>query len=203
MEFNTPRGNKTKTRTGKPKVSGFRYHVAEEVRRLHRFQWVDMPTLQSFLAAPSVARVQNHTVPLTLAERHQAVFATNKNGNTTNKFHRKLQCGHIGRGMYAQQLMGWLRYYTLHDNLLVLRYEDFLANRTLVLEQLHRFVGLADPRVTVGEERLETTYRPRASLDRRKGTMGDVMRDYLTELYRPFNTELADLLGEEWRGVWD
>jgi hypothetical protein len=26
---------------------------------------------------------------------------------------------------------------------------------------------------------------------------------FLSEFYRPYNTRLADLLGEEWRGIWD
>lgn len=28
-------------------------------------------------------------------------------------------------------------------------------------------------------------------------------REYLHRFFKPYNDELADLLGEEWRGVWD
>ena len=34
-------------------------------------------------------------------------------------------------------------------------------------------------------------------------TIDDENRELLRKFYEPYNNDLADLLGEEWRGVWD
>ena len=34
-------------------------------------------------------------------------------------------------------------------------------------------------------------------------TMSEEIKTYLKHIYQPFNDKLADLLGENWRGVWD
>ena len=39
--------------------------------------------------------------------------------------------------------------------------------------------------------------------DGRHETMLPETRRYLSALFRPYNEQLADILGEEWRGVWD
>ena len=78
---------------------------------------------------------------MTLAERHAVVAYGHE---LRSKFQVSLlQCGSIGRGMYAQQLMGWLRYNTLNENVLVVRFEDFVANGTSVLEK-KRSANLSD-----------------------------------------------------------
>lgn len=199
MEFNTP----------KSQIPLFRKQVADEIRRLRRFRWVDVPPLEKFLRQQSNTTsstrdngsfsISTHTVPRTLADRQGALIMEDSDGI----LQRRLQCGMLGRGLYAQQLQTWLQYYTLNENLIVIRYEDFVANRTAVLERLYGFVGASNTTVTIQDEHLEKTYQARKSVHRRKGEMADVMRNYLTELYRPFNEELADLLGEEWRNVWD
>ena len=186
----------------KPRVHSFQKRIEENARILQVYRWIDMPKLGNFRSTPD-RFFRNHTLPMTLAERHAVVAYGHEH---RSKFQMSLlQCGSIGRGMYAQQLMGWIRYYTLNENLLVVRFEDFVANGTAVLEKIHQFIGLDDPHVTVGKEDFEKTFIPvrRSSNQETGGIEDDIMREYLTELYKPFNAELADLLGEEWRGVWD
>jgi Sulfotransferase family len=138
----------------------------------------------------------------------------------------------IYRGMYAHQLQEqWLQHYTLHQDLLVVEFGRFQREPREFLKQILDFVypsssnGNDDAASTSGsssdhgqtsssssnlmqphndvykEEHFHTFYRPNAGEIRL--VMSNVTRDYLQRLFRPFNDQLADILGEEWRGIWD
>jgi hypothetical protein len=114
------------------------------------------------------------------------------------------QRNHLYRGMYALQLAEWMKHYTLGDNLLVLQYERFRQAPQQVLNDICDFVGI--PQHLFDRDHFTKTYvLPGVNAN---ATSIDIVVDnathaYLQQLYRPYNDQLADLLGESWRGVWD
>ena len=137
---------------------------------------------------------------MALAERHAVVAYRHELGQQVSD--QLIAVWFYQTGHVCLQLMGRLRYYTLNENLLVVRFEDFAANGTSVMEKIHQFIGLDDPHVTVEKRISRKTFIPvRRSSNQETGGIEDDM--YLTELYRPFNAELVHLLGEEWSLVWD
>jgi Sulfotransferase domain len=136
----------------------------------------------------------------------------------------------IYRGMYAHQLQEqWLKYYTLHQDLLVVEFGRFQSKPREFLKQILDFVypsGSHDndndiendiaassgdhdgqsstnlqPQNVYHEEHFHTSYSPNPGEIRL--VMSNITRDYLQRLFQPFNDQLADILGEEWRGIWD
>lgn len=116
---------------------------------------------------------------------------------------RNVQCGHLSRGFYAQQLIPWIEAFG-RDRILILRFEMFENNQTAVLQQIMDFVGLQDHPLDIANEALEKEYKPRSQVERRTGKVGGDMREYLRRFYKPYNEELADLLGDpSWTKEWD
>jgi Sulfotransferase family len=119
----------------------------------------------------------------------------------------------IHRGFYLEQLKPWLQYYTLGKTLLVVQYEVFQRHPEKVLHQILDFVGVERPPPgssgIYSEQVLAQPYGPGRMRASPGSSMAEVPAptpealEFLAKLYRPFNEELANVLGEEWRGVWD
>lgn len=111
--------------------------------------------------------------------------------------------GMLYRGCYARQLLPWLEYYELGKDLLVVQYEQLKADPTRVLNQLLDFVGA--PRYDFPSDIVNKSYSPR-SKTWLTGYVPEVTpghRAYLHRFFARYNDELVELLGEDWRGVWD
>lgn len=116
-------------------------------------------------------------------------------------FHRYLQ-----RGMYFYQIQRWLQYWELDVDLYVVPYEEMKQDPGAVYAKIVAFVG-ADT-YPLSPASLRATYRPSLDADNRQGMqhaapLSNSTRAYLVEFYRPYNTLLADVLGDAWRGIWD
>lgn len=130
---------------------------------------------------------------------NQSHFAIGPRANGLVEFRRN----NIARGFYALQLRDYIEYFPLGSFLKAYRYEYFLMNKQAVMNNLADFVGA--PRYNFSEAELSMQMGPLQSLktDQEYPQMDDMTRAYLKLLYKPFNDKLADLLGEDWRGVWD
>jgi Sulfotransferase domain len=130
----------------------------------------------------------------------------------------------IYRGMYAHQLQEqWLSHFTLNKDLLVVEFGRLKRNPRELLKQILDFVytssngndnvngndssddqnsNINNPQSNFyQEEHFNTSYSPNPG---ESGlVMSNVTRAYLQRLYKPFNDQLADILGDEWRGIWD
>jgi hypothetical protein len=111
--------------------------------------------------------------------------------------------GMLYRGCYARQLLPWLEYYKLNSQLLVIRYEELKANPMKVLAEVQNFVGA--PLYDFPDDAINKSYSPKAKTwdttyvpDVKERT-----KEYIRQFYKPYNEELASLLGDHWRGVWD
>jgi hypothetical protein len=113
--------------------------------------------------------------------------------------------GSLARGMYAPQLQYWFKYFTLHQDIMVLKYRDFQTDKAGTLRRILEFIGYdGAPSFRLPSKDLEEDYSPfGTSRNIHPPPFTDATRSYLKAFYRPYNDALADLLGEEWRGVWD
>ena len=107
--------------------------------------------------------------------------------------------GTVTRGFYSLSLRYYLEHFSLGESLLVIRYEDFLQRQGEVFSDLLKFVG--GPPHNFTPEQLRSDVRPIAKKEWYP-ILTNETRAYLERVFQPFNEDLADLLGEEWRGVW-
>jgi len=131
--------------------------------------------------------------------------------SSSRPIHRDLSAKMFYRGLYAQQVANWMNNnFTVggeNNNLLILRYEQFQADKVGVLNDILTFIGLPPTAGKMFDDSiLNSNLDPVACPSCKQFSQGMVMKNstraYLERLYRPYNDELADLLGEEWRGVW-
>eukprot|EP00934_Nitzschia_sp_Nitz4_P006603 Nitzschia sp. Nitz4//scaffold217_size45653//19694//20779//NITZ4_007223-RA/size45653-processed-gene-0.16-mRNA-1//1//CDS//3329542234//6593//frame0 len=110
----------------------------------------------------------------------------------------------LARGFYSKQLIWYMKYFTLGETLLVVRYEDFQEKPVETLEGIIKF--LTGKEKTVRKKVRKALGRdlgPEINPHRNSYPMSNHTERFLRLLYKPFNDELADLLGESWRNVWD
>eukprot|EP00977_Amphora_coffeiformis_P018721 scaffold6655_cov169-Amphora_coffeaeformis.AAC.38 len=105
----------------------------------------------------------------------------------------------VYRGIYSDQLKPWLEHFTLGEDLMVVRFERMLEDPHAVLDEILDFLGV--PRHSYDPALLNTSYSPVVAKE--EHLLKDATRDYLLRFYEPYNDELAELLGEQWRRVWN
>jgi Sulfotransferase family/Sulfotransferase domain len=110
------------------------------------------------------------------------------------------------RGFYAEQLQHWIQHggYTLGENLLVIRYERLNDEPALVFDEILDFLNV--PRHDYKDDHFNKSYSPSRHWGGARNDLfiqSDATRQFLKDFYQPYNDELADLLGEEWRDVWN
>lgn len=121
----------------------------------------------------------------------------------TNRELRKFKTdGMLYRGCYARQILPWLEYYQHGVDLHVVRYEEMRQDPNRVLNDLLYFANA--PAYRFPDDVLNKSYSPKgkAWIDYHPDVSSEAL-DFLKRFYKPYNDELADMLGERWRGVWD
>ena len=120
------------------------------------------------------------------------------------------------RGMYAPLLYWWVHFFSPEDRLMILQFEKFSAahnegNRRMENELL-QFAGIdVDNEESRGDGYDENQLKDdgldqKDSRWKNRGEYEDMLpihRHYLTLFYKPFNDMLVDLLGDEWKNIWD
>lgn len=99
----------------------------------------------------------------------------------------------LKKGLYALQLRKWLEHFSYPEQILVLKYEDLNADPGSVYRQVLNFVGMRNHTLQTYEKHLAGSYTP----------MPQNCRRYLEKFFFAYNNQLADLLGETWRNVWN
>lgn len=177
----------------------FDHVVLNEMQHLKKFGLSDVPLLNETIAAADDDGTASFALPVPYEKRGDRALEISPTLNLKKK--DKLKCGMVSRGFYAEQLSMWMRYFPLGEKLKVIRYEAFLENRAEILREVLDFVGA--PAMSFEDLDLDKSYSPERDGAPYEGKMPDHVRKYLRRLYKPYNDELADLLGEEWRDVWD
>ena len=151
------------------------------------------------IRAPPFYAADHHGVVNGTEEEKEANGRTRR-WNPVKKYNYPLE-----RGFYADQLRHWAPRFPLGESLLVLRYEDLCERKRETLGAVLAFV--AGPVAAVAARDIPAKALDRKYSPNRGGyyypPIRNETRAYLKLLYKPFNDDLADLLGESWRGVWD
>ncbi len=92
------------------------------------------------------------------------------------------------RGMYIDQIEFWLQHFP-REQLLILNYEDLVSDTGAVCNQVCDFLGVPEFDFETSNKRNTGHYTE---------PMDERSREYLTELFRPYNRRLFDFLGEDW-----
>ena len=108
-------------------------------------------------------------------------------------------------GMYSRHLKVWSEHYSIGSDLKVVQYESMKNDMQRTFSDILQFVGAEDLQL---DDSLLQQDRSPASHAAVKGrypnrTLDFGIEQYLRRFYRPYNTELADILGKEWRQIWD
>ena len=105
----------------------------------------------------------------------------------------------IGRGLYwiqIKQLFDKMEQYQKpRSDLLILQSERFRKDPNTTYHQVIEFLGLESHELPTYEEINNAQYFGRK--------IQNSTREMLEKFYAPYISKLADLLGDEWRGVWD
>jgi len=96
-----------------------------------------------------------------------------------------------------------MEHFSLGESLKIIHYEAFEKTKSAALQEILEFVGAPPHRIK--EKAFETDYSPnkRESATLIYPPLTNETKAYLKRFYKPYNDELANLLGEYWRGVWD
>jgi len=90
----------------------------------------------------------------------------------------------------------------LGENFLVVQFEKLIANKSAMYPQILSFLGLPHANLTPDDYEKQFPQR-RPILTDPEQLLSSGTEKYLRQFFKPYNDELADMLGEEWRGVWD
>ena len=92
------------------------------------------------------------------------------------------------RGKYIRQIENWLKFFD-REQLKILNFEDLKKNPGRLCNDVYAFLGLPAHEVDTAQKLHLGGYR---------SEIDDRSREFLTELYRPYNRRLFDFLGEDW-----
>lgn len=105
-----------------------------------------------------------------------------------NVGHDLRRYGYTHRSKYIDQIEHWLHYFR-KDQLMIVNFAAFRDDPELICNSICRFIGLPPYRLTIAAPLNVGRYRER---------MEERCRDYLIDIFRPYNRRLFDFLGEDW-----
>jgi len=110
---------------------------------------------------------------------------------------------HLIHGLYSMHLSQWLQYFP-KENIKAVKFETFVTNQTETMKDLLDFLGYPEQKkyLPSQETLAEAVKSPDVHGTKVQG-MSPRTRAYLHKLFRPYNAELAPLLGDEWNDVWE
>eukprot|EP00934_Nitzschia_sp_Nitz4_P004531 Nitzschia sp. Nitz4//scaffold13_size275219//238326//239519//NITZ4_000920-RA/size275219-processed-gene-0.111-mRNA-1//1//CDS//3329536152//4521//frame0 len=175
------------TQLRKPALQGkpLEDFIDKEVNRFRTLDLLRVPLRQNFLNGTD----RTISIPTWSVEEEKTLHWKHYRYISSENF--------IQRGMYVVQLRYWMRYFRLGESLKVIPYERFLKEPDVVFQDLLRFVGVPPFQPPDG---YQTEFNTNNGVD---AVLANETREYLSAIFRPYNEMLADVLGEEWRGIWD
>lgn len=96
-------------------------------------------------------------------------------------------------GMYIIYLKDWLQVFP-KEQFRIVRFEEYISNRERYIDDISLFLGLD---VVPDEVRDYIRSMPAANTGVSIGGMFDETREMLQDFFRPYNTQLAETLGDE------
>jgi len=109
--------------------------------------------------------------------------------------------GLLFRGLYAPLLIPWVQQFAADDRLMILRFSDLYSKPNETVDEVLGFAGVND--TSIDEDYIiPKRIRKNPDMKGKDISLDPTLRLYLNLLYRPINKLLAELLGDDWQGVW-
>lgn len=172
----------------------FEHYIEREIAILRELNLSKAPTIQEFSAPGYVLDPTAFDIP-SIDERRRIKQADGKmihKKSIKKRFHESWT--YLYRGMYAELLVGWMEYFDLGTNLMVLTSDRYTKTPLETMHDIQRFVGA--PQTHFSHKTLTTNYHG----GYKAAPMSNATKDYLTRFFHPYNEELRHLMGPEW---WD
>ena len=185
---------------GDPSFPSFETSMSLTVDRLKELGMSNAPSLEQF--RNKAYKEEDFQLPInqTLLERHR--YAGDGNNDTLEKLH--VLTKDIPRGFYAQQIMFWLDYFEYGKDMKIIQYEELQKDRPGVFRDILKFVDVDPDAWAMADEVFKLDFRPVSVFGKQANqNMDGTTRKYLEKFYKPYNDELASLLGEDFRGIWN
>ena len=150
----------------------------------------------------------NHTANTTIEDELEASSPFVFPGNMTLDTYAQLVYNYKGkrggllfRGLYAPLLIPWVKQFAADDKLMILRFSDLHSKPNETINEVLGFAGVND--TSIDEDYIiPTRIRNNPDMKGNDISLDPTLRLYLNLLYRPINKLLAELLGDDWQGVW-
>ncbi|GKY96327.1 hypothetical protein MPSEU_000592400 [Mayamaea pseudoterrestris] len=179
--------------------------VTREIEQLQQLGISRAPPMKTY----SVRRKLDHLfVPRNMTQRLQ--YRMENKIRQSARIGSTRLCGlywnSLYMGMYAMQLKEWIQYYPLGTHLKVIRSEALKEDMKRVYGEVLDFIGLSA--AEIDEQALNQDLSPQSmglfnSTKQEISPATERTIKYLRKFYKPYNDELATMLGEDWRNVWD
>lgn len=183
-----------------PTYPSFDTVVSENIERMRELGLSKAPTLEQFRNNDYLD--EDFQLPQSQSLMRRKLDVSDFNFTPREK--RILLLEHLPRGFYAQHIVFWLDYFKYGKEMKIVQYEKLQEDRPGVFRDILNFIDVDPDAWEVDEDVFKVDYRPvKVKGKKAKQGLDNTTRVYLENFYKPYNDELADLLGEEWRGVWD
>jgi len=102
----------------------------------------------------------------------------------------------VFNSLYSLHLAEWLEYFQLGRDLKIFSFENFQEDKEEVLGGIFDFVGLSKACLSGSAQgAMNRRYNRNSAFN---STLSSSTKDYLWRFYKPYNEELADMLGDDW-----
>ena len=184
---------KQKVRAKMKTVHPFGHYMTKGIREMRQQKWTNMPDYDNQVDWETVDLPGVDNQPLPPEYRKQTHFTAD-----------------LKRGLYAPQVAAYLEYWTLDVDLKIVTFQDLNDNPSQTLSSILEFIG-ASPDHRLSDAQLKKDLSPFSKVNNKKDTsissppkLDNSTRAYLKRFYRPYNNDLADLLGDDrYRTMWE
>ena len=187
-------------------AESFEHWLQKTVESLRAAQLSVAPTLDEYLKNPRMGS-WDFSLPPGLSFQETMRLAESTDTWTAYNYSLSMTYNGLYTGMYAVHLSQWLKYFELNKTLMVVQFEKLMVNKAAVFQDICHFLGI--PYSDLEETVLEKDYRPfhrnTTKKSREKAPVDPLLnetRHYLENFYRPYNQELARMLGGQWQNAW-
>lgn len=170
----------------KSNKADFDTSIREEIETLRRQGLTTAPSLEEYTNQLTSTETTDFNLPLSISERRPR----------RSHYQLNITRTYLYRGMYAELLGPWMEYFELGKDLLVVSHERFSEDHMAVVNEIQRFMGVQNVTTNISETVLAKNYHG----GYQAAKMNATTKMYLEEFFRPYNLELAELLGEKWYG---
>jgi Sulfotransferase domain len=167
----------------------FEDSVSLTINRLKEIGMSKAPTLEQF-------RDNHYTEEAFELPANQTLMRRKTDGVGGEKFMTQ----YIPRGFYAQQIIPWMDHFKYGKDLKIIKYEKLQQDLPRVFRDILNFIDVDPDAWAMDDEVFKRDFRPvSVKIQKSHQKLDNTTRAYLEKFFKPYNDQLAVLLGEEFR----